>query len=235
MTSTAAADASAARPAARDRAGSSASGREVGVDDDGGGALVLAELGQDAMRGGDGQAERAQRGFDAVLVLGVGEGEEQRDGDGFGVAAANAVRRARSALRSVGQRRDSPSALTRSGTPKRRSVGHKADGHGRTSRRGCGRVWRPMAMVSSKPAVVTKATRAPLRSSMALVPTVVPWRTSSGCALADARARLEHGRARVGRRGEDLEDAEVAVLEVDAIGEGAAGVDGYAQWISARE
>src|ERR1700709_298476 len=35
-----------------------------------------------------------------------------------------------------------------------------------------------MAIVSSKPLVVTKATRAPLRSSIVFVPTVVPWRTT---------------------------------------------------------
>src|SRR5712671_487330 len=36
-----------------------------------------------------------------------------------------------------------------------------------------------MAIVSSKPLVVTKATRAPLRSSIVFVPTVVPWRTTT--------------------------------------------------------
>ena len=87
-----------------------------------------------------------------------------------------------------------------------------------------------MAIVSSKPAVVTKATRAPLRSSMVLVPTVVPWRTSSGFAgRRSAPKPSSTASDRIGRRRENLEHPELSASEIDAIGKGAAGIDRYAQ------
>ena len=52
-------------------------GRDVGVGDDGGGALVLAELGQDAMRDGEWEAETFERGGDLAFAVGIGEGEER--------------------------------------------------------------------------------------------------------------------------------------------------------------
>ena len=47
---------------------------------------------------------------------------------------------------------------------------------------------RPISIRSRKPAVVTTATRAPRRSSTALVPTVVPWtrRRTSRLAMSSA-------------------------------------------------
>ena len=50
--------------------------------------------------------------------------------------------------------------------------------------------------------------------------------------MRDARCAAsagEDGGGGVGGGGGELEDAEVAGVEVDAVGEGSAGVDGYAQ------
>ena len=86
-----------------------------------------------------------------------------------------------------------------------------------------------MARVSSNPAVVTKATRAPLRSSSALVATVVPWRTSMVSARDEAGRfadGFEDGAAGIVGRGGELEHLDAAADAVDAVSEGAAGIDG---------
>src|SRR5438034_1839577 len=62
-----------------------------------------------------------------------------------------------------------------------------------------GRSWRPTSSTSSKPAVVTSVTRAPLRSSSALVATVEPCRTRV-LRSAPARARAA-STAAAGSRG----------------------------------
>jgi len=49
-------------------------------------ALILAKLRQDAVRCGDGQPQRQQRGLDAPLGLRVGKAEEQGDGNGLSAA-----------------------------------------------------------------------------------------------------------------------------------------------------
>ena len=81
-------------------------------------------------------------------------------------------------------------------------------------------------MASSKPAVVTSATRAPLRCSKVFVPTVVPCRRTVEVALSDLFESLDNRLRRVGWRGEDLEHAYLPALHPDAVGKGAAGVDG---------
>ena len=81
----------------------------------------------------------------------------------------------------------------RSPAPARQSAARAAPGTpapAQTSRRAALRVCRPIAIVSSNPAVVTNATRAPVRSSMVLVPTVVPWRTSTASRRAQSAASL---------------------------------------------
>ncbi len=69
-------------------------GGEVGVDRRGRAALVLAEAGQDLVRGGDVQAGQlaAQVLGDALLVAGVEVGEEQADRDRLGAAVAQRAR-----------------------------------------------------------------------------------------------------------------------------------------------
>lgn len=82
-----------------------------------------------------------------------------------------------------------PAASTRSVTSKRRSrgtIGSKLP----NMPQGLGRVRRPSSSVSRKPRVVISAQRTPLRSSTALVPTVVPWTTiSNPCAASPSAAR----------------------------------------------
>ena len=80
---------------------------------------------------------------------------------------------------SAGESRTSPSALIRSLTPKRNSCGTMHGAGVAIQSYRCCRACRPIAIVSSNPAVVTNATRAPSRSSRALVPIVVPCRTST--------------------------------------------------------
>ena len=86
-----------------------------------------------------------------------------------------------------------------------------------------------MAMVSSKPAVVTNATLAPFRSSMVLVPTVVPCRISIALSGANPLQSFEHCQRRIGGGRKNLQHLELAVGEIDAIGERPTGIDGYAQ------
>ena len=81
-------------------------------------------------------------------------------------------------------------------------------------------------MASSKPAVVTRATRAPLRCSKVFVPTVVPCRRTSERTLTDFLRGFDNCLRRIGWRGENLEHAHLSALHPDAVGEGAAGVDG---------
>ena len=86
---------------------------------------------------------------------------------------------------SEGWTRMLPSGAVRSLIPKHNSLGTSGRGTGGDQLYKSVLAWRPMAIVSSNPAVVTKATREPLRSSRMLVPTVVPWRTS-GAVAGDA-------------------------------------------------
>ena len=52
------------------------------------------------------------------------------------------------------------------------------------------RFWRPISSTSRKPAVVTKAVRAPLRSRMALVAIVVAWMTADTSAKESSPAAI---------------------------------------------
>ena len=82
-----------------------------------------------------------------------------------------------------------PAASIRSATSKRRSRG-TIGAKWPTMPHGLGRVRRPSSSVSRKPRVVMRAQRTPLRSSTALVPTVVPWTTvSNSCAVSPSAAR----------------------------------------------
>ncbi len=68
----------------------------------------------------------------------------------------------------------------------------------RTRRRATGGAWRAISMTSAKPRVATSATRAPRRSSSALVATVVPCASTSGSrssSLTAARRRAPGRRA----------------------------------------
>ena len=81
-------------------------------------------------------------------------------------------------------------------------------------------------MASSKPAVVTSATRAPFRCNNVFVPTVVPCRRTVEATLPDLFQSLNDRLRRVSWRGKNLEHANLPALHPYAVGEGAAGVDG---------
>ena len=82
-----------------------------------------------------------------------------------------------------------PEASILSATSKRRSRGTMGSKLPNMPH-GLGRVRRPSSSVSRKPWVVISAQRTPLRSSTALVPTVVPWTTvSNSPAAAPSAAR----------------------------------------------
>src|ERR1700746_2105307 len=124
--------------------------------------------------------------------------------------------------------RTRPAASMRSGTSARRSRGISASKLP-VIPYGLGRVRRPSSRTSRSPAVVISPQRAPLRSSTALVATVVPW-TSAATA---ARSVFEHGqpgdeadRLVLGGRSH-LGDAEHAALRIERqqIGERAAYID----------
>ena len=101
-----------------------------------------------------------------------------------------------------------------------------------------GRLPRPISRTSRKPAVVTSAVRAPLRSVSALMTTVVPCTNSSTVGEVDlARGdHVEHALREVARRRRDLRDAHLAgrLVDDDEVGEGAADVGGDAQRHRAR-
>ena len=84
------------------------------------------------------------------------------------------------------------------------------------------------------PSVVTRAVRAPLRSMIALVASVVPWMTMDMSLGLQARARQDCGHAlldallRRRGRGENLGGGEPPRVLQRHVGEGAADVDGYA-------
>ena len=59
---------------------------QVGVDDDGAGALVFAELRQDYMRQRKRKPKLFEHAADGALVFGIREGEQGRDGNRFGAA-----------------------------------------------------------------------------------------------------------------------------------------------------
>ena len=69
-------------------------------------------------------------------------------------------------------------------------------------------------MASSKPAVVTSAVRAPLRSSSVLVPTVVPWRRMNSPVGGDLVEGFDDGLRGIGGSGEYFQHAEVAVRSI---------------------
>ena len=73
-----------------------------------------------------------------------------------------------------------PAASRRPATSRRRSRGTRGSGRSAQMSYSDGRSWRAISITSAKPAVVTRATVAPRRSSRALVATVVPWASSSG-------------------------------------------------------
>ena len=107
-----------------------------------------------------GNPKRSNAASTRRSVVRICKRKQQRDGDRLSPAARERDLARSPSSASVGERRISPSALTRSA---RRSATRGAPGTAgaaRTSHRDELRVWRPIAMVSSKPAVVTKATRA---------------------------------------------------------------------------
>src|SRR5947209_257354 len=67
-----------------------------------------------------------------------------------------------------------PAEATRSLTPNRKLFFTSGSGRSTSKSYSLGRFCRPISITSSNPAVVTSATRAPLRSNSAFVPTVVP-------------------------------------------------------------
>ena len=100
----------------------------------------------------------------------------------------------------------------------------------RKNRRALGRAWRPISMASSKPAVVTRAVRAPLRSSSVLVPTVVPCRRTNCALVVNFAEGFDDGLRGIGGSRENFQHAQAAVrICPDTVSEGAAGVDGDAK------
>ena len=93
------------------------------------------------------------------------------------------------------------------------------------------RAWRPSSSRSVNPSVANSAVRAPLPSSRALVPTVIPW-TKRSTSPADASALLQRGLDRVDHparlvvgRGRRLGRDQPAVGDQDGVGERPANVD----------
>ena len=79
--------------------------------------------------------------------------------------------------------------------------------------------------------VVTSAVRAPFRSSSVLVPTVVPWRRMKFSSWRDLFYRFEDGLGGIGGRRKNFQHFQAMRFRIDpdAVGEGAAGVDGDAE------
>ena len=152
---------------------------DVGVDQRGGGALVLAKFGADIVR----RAQIAQplralqrRSFS---LRGIAIGVQKADGDGLdsrrGASESSSARFRRWMAIDRWCHRNS----VRSCTPKHMPRGMMGDRSSGVRLYSSARFWRPIWITSSKPAVVTSAVRAPLRSSSALVATVEPWITSA--------------------------------------------------------
>ena len=160
---------------------------EIGVDRRRRGALVLAELGRDLVRGDDPRAGQAapQLVRDRLLVARVAEREEQADGDRLRVDCGQRVEveRPQHAVR------PDPLVARRSSA----RAGRAARDGRRRAGRGAPASWRRRWSRCSKPAVATKAVRAPLRSSSAFVATVVPCVKRSRSCSAD-RARRPRAR-----------------------------------------
>ena len=122
-----------------------------------------------------------------------------------------------------------PSAPIRSRTPMQSARATNGSGLARRRSYGSSLSIRPIAGTSSKPAVVSSSTRAPLRSSSAFVPTVVPSvteATADGSTPASSKQSKIACAGAAGRR-RLLADDEHArlVVEHDEVGEGASGVD----------
>ena len=102
---------------------------------------------------------------------------------------ARRTRRTSSAIsRELGRRRTFPPAPILSAIPQRRSRGTSGGSTRTLKSYSFGRFCLAISIRSSKPAVVTRPTRAPRRSSRLLVPTVVPWTISSFRASAPPRS-----------------------------------------------
>ena len=93
-----------------------------------------------------------------------------------GVALPTASRR-RDSSSCAGDCKTRPSLAVLSFAPKRSSRGTSGETRSKKKSYNRGRAWRPISITSSNPAVVISATRAPLRCSSALVPTVVPCKS----------------------------------------------------------
>ncbi len=154
--------------------------REVGVDRRRRAALVLAEAGQDLVRGGDVDARQlAPQALGDAPARAPGPGRRRagrsppirRRSRGPGPPGAPARRRPSPRRRPPGR----PARPPRSAAPARPA----AAGFGAQSRYSSGRSWRPISSRSAKPLVAISAVRAPRSSSRALVPTVIPWAKDS--------------------------------------------------------
>ncbi len=104
----------------------------------------------------------------------IREREEQRDRDRLRAGCAVPPRARALIPLLTGSSSVRPSASILSSTPKR--ISRSTSGGIRSKKKSYrrGRACRPISITSSNPAVVTRATRAPFRSSSAFVPTVVP-------------------------------------------------------------
>ena len=89
-------------------------------------------------------------------------------------AARRTASRSRANSASDGRCKARPSQSIRSSTPKRNSRATSGVTRSKKKSYSRGRACLPISIVSSNPAVVISATRAPFRCSRALVPTVVP-------------------------------------------------------------
>ena len=141
-------------------------------------------------------------------------------------ASARWPRRADRRPRRRGRRARSPRGRVRADRAARLHPGEQVGGRGMS--------WRPISMTWRKPAVVTRAVRAPLPSRIRLVATVVPCSTrpmAEGMAPAASRASAHAGHEalrRIGRCAGDFRAPGLAgrgVGEGD-VGEGAADIDG---------
>ena len=159
---------------------------QIGVEGGGGGALELADLRQDLARRIDIGVgpDRAQGLERAALVLGIGVGVDEDDADRLAPSVSSCFAAASTRLgidqqcgwsRRQGCARPLPGA-GRAAPPARTAP--RAPGGGRSRRR--------ISSTSRNPPVVMRPVGAPLRSSSALVPTVVP------CTIGGDAAEIAH-------------------------------------------
>jgi len=110
------------------------------------------------------------------FMSGIKKGEEQGDDHSLDVPLPEVINDAENGVL-IQRHDDRPSLSIRSKTPFRKYLGTRGGGLSAPKSKAAsfGLATRRISRTSSKPAVVMSPTLAPLPSTMALVPMVVPW------------------------------------------------------------